>query len=68
MLAITGSQQSLKARSLRLALMWIFIACYLGRHLVVIPFDLAVVQNEQVIHNFRYIKLQYNVEHFSNST
>lgn len=37
-LAITGSQRSLKARSLRLALMWIFIAWYLGRHLVVIPF------------------------------
>lgn len=37
-LAITGSQRSLKATSLRLAWMWVFIARYLGRHLVVIPF------------------------------
>lgn len=28
-------------------------------------FDLAVVQNEQVIDIFQYIKLQYTAEHFS---
>lgn len=40
-----------------LALMWIFIAGYLSRHLVVIPFhfDLAVVQNEQVIDIFQNV-------------